>query len=158
MADAKVITDLSGAYRQPAERPRLLDSERRWFTRTGDVHKGPYSSKVLARSIRSGVLRRTSLVRAEDETEWRPVYAVDALKPALRPPLTPWTPDRADPRYEARGSYGGGFATGLLGGMLGLLLVFALAKDPDTRLGASVGCAVAFGAWLVLRGLLAHTR
>lgn len=46
----------------------------------------------------------------------------------------------------ARGSFGLGFAIGLFGACIGLGLVFALAKGPDTKKGATVG----FGVFLAL--------
>ena len=46
----------------------------------------------------------------------------------------------------ARGSFGLGFAIGLFGACVGLGLVFALAKGPDTKKGATVG----FGVFLAL--------
>jgi hypothetical protein len=82
-------------YREPDERDRVPDSQRRWFIKQGELQQGPFAAAAISRSVKAGVLRRNSLVRAEDDTEWRPLGTVDALRLALR--LT------AGPRHEVSG-------------------------------------------------------
>jgi hypothetical protein len=151
-------------YREAATREKLPDAERRWFTRQGDEQKGPYTAEVLARSLHSGVLKRTSLVRAEDEPEWRPVHTFAALAAPLK--LTDeggvaprgaaqWSQDprdRHDPTTE--GSYRLGFVAGFLGGIIGFVLVRVIAKGDQTKRGAALG----FGVSLALTAvrLLLH--
>jgi hypothetical protein len=73
-------------YPEPAEVP---DSKRHWFIRHGDSQDGPFAAHVIVRSQRAGVLRGSSLVRAEDETQWRQLGSVRALRP--RPPVAQCT-------------------------------------------------------------------
>jgi hypothetical protein len=128
-------------YREPGQRPKLSEAERRWFTRQGDVEKGPYAADVLARSVKSGVLKRTSLVRAEDETEWRAVHTVDVLMAEVKAPRgAGWTHDSRDAvAPEDVGSFGLGFAAGLFGGIIGLILVRLIAKGRETKNGVIAG-------------------
>ena len=144
-------------YRAPGERPRLPDSDRRWFTRQGDVEKGPYEADILARSVKSGVLKRTALVRAEDEAEWRPVHAVDVLMAAVKAPRgAGWTTDSRDGAVpEQPGSFGWGFVAGFFGGIIGLVLVRVLAKTQETKTGATAGFMVGLGMGVLYRVVLA---
>jgi hypothetical protein len=48
------------------------------------------------------------------------------------------------------GSFGLGFLAGFFGGCIGLILVYAIAKGPQTKKGAGVGFAVQ----LVVGGML----
>jgi hypothetical protein len=138
-------------YREPGARPKLPDGDRRWFTRKDDVEQGPFTAEVLSRSLRSGLLKRTSLVRAEDETEWRPVSSVAILMAAESPVRgAGWTPDPRDGTETGPGSFGAGFAAGFFGGIIGFILVRWLAKGEDTKKGAAVG----LGVGLVVGGLL----
>ena len=147
-------------YREPSPRPELPDDQRRWFTKQGDESKGPYTRDVLARSLRSGVLKRTSLVRAEGEPEWRAIYTVPALVAAASPVGTAkpagWTPDPRDVVDPgADGSFGGGFAAGFFGGVIGLVIVRVMAKGAQTKTGATVGFAVGLFVGILVR-VLAH--
>jgi hypothetical protein len=73
-------------YREPGEREKVPDSERRWFTRHGDSVGGPFDPAAILRSVEAGLLRSESLVRAEDDTEWRALGSVDALRPVHADP------------------------------------------------------------------------
>jgi hypothetical protein len=141
-------------YRAQGARPKLTDAERRWFTKQGDAVKGPYPAESLARSLKGGVLKPSSLVRAEDEVEWRPLRTVDAVMDAVRGPKGPgWTPDPrvgAETQERFAGNLQRGFAAGFVGGLLGLILVLLLARGHETKRGAVFG----FGLQLVFGILL----
>jgi len=135
-------------YREPGVRPKLTDEERRWFTKQGDREMGPYALDALVRSVKSGMLKQSALVRAEDETEWRPLRTVDAVTEAIRGPSPGWTKDVGAeapvPEMFTGGSFGSGFAAGFVGGLVGWILVLALAKGYETKRGASAGFALQF--------------
>jgi hypothetical protein len=90
------------------------------------------------------MLKGTSLVRAEDGAEWRPIASVEALMGALRAPV-PRTPAtfEPDPREGAdpalAGNFWGGFAAGFFGGCIGLGLVLLIAKGAQTKRGVLYG-------------------
>jgi hypothetical protein len=56
------------------------------------------------------------------------------------------------PSYIApvQGSIGLGFVAGFFGGCIGLILVYAIAKGPDTKKGAGIG----FAAQIVVGGVM----
>lgn len=56
------------------------------------------------------------------------------------------------PNYMApvQGSIGLGFLAGFFGGCIGLILVYAIAKGPDTKKGAGIG----FAAQIVVGGVM----
>jgi hypothetical protein len=144
-------------YRAQGERPKLTDEERRWFTKQGDVVKGPYPTDALVRSVKNGMLKRTALVRGEDEVEWRPLGEVAALTEAIRGPRAGWT---ADPRDGAvieapPGTFAGGFAAGFFGGLIGLIVVHAVAKSAETKRGANVGFFVQLAVGIACRVAMA---
>ncbi|MGD0526482.1 MAG: DUF4339 domain-containing protein [Polyangiaceae bacterium] len=152
------MTEPAAPYREPGARAPLSDAERRWFTRKGDVEKGPYALDVLTRSIKSGVLKRTSLVRAEDETQWRPVHEVPAIMAAVNPKVAAgWTHDArphdgGDGSGEGGGgSFGLGFASGFFGGIIGFVLVRGLATGDDTKKGAAYGLGLGLIIGAVIR-------
>jgi hypothetical protein len=130
-------------YREQGERPALDPSLRRWFTKQGDAEKGPYDEAALVRAVKRGMLSARTLVRAEDQTEWRPLADVEQLAKKTAPkPLgrqnAAFDPER-DIHPDARGDFGLGLAAGLLGGCIGLVLVEALAKGNETKRGARFG-------------------
>jgi len=143
-------------YRHPDVRPPLTDAERRWYTRQGDVEKGPYTADMVALSVKRGMLKRTALVRAEDETEWRPLGSVDVLVAAVggASVLRKGTADQREwsvPVLE--GTFLGGFAAGFLGGIIGYIVVRLIAKGTETRRGLAVGFGIHAGIWIVLRAI-----
>ena len=139
-------------YRDKAERPPLHPDCRRWFTKQGDAEKGPYDEEAIVRAVKTRLLRTTTLVRAEDETEWRPLAQVERLRDKLAPEKTarPFDPDR-DLHQQTGGSFGAGFAAGLFGGCIGLILVEALAKGPETKRGGRTGFVAQVLVGVVLR-------
>jgi hypothetical protein len=42
-------------YREPGEREKVPDSERRWFTRHGESVGGPFEPAIILRSIEAGL-------------------------------------------------------------------------------------------------------
>jgi hypothetical protein len=134
-------------YREKGERPPLPAELRRWY----NLEKGPFDEDILRRSLKSGKLKSTTLVRAEDETTWRPIGDVAALLPkapaAFRSELDP----RRDLVSPDVGSFGLGFAAGLFGGCIGALVVMGVAKGSSTKQGALVGAIVQLFVVTVLR-------
>ena len=65
-------------YREPGNRPGSVPA-RRWYVKHGDVEKGPFSAKTIARSVKGGTLHRASLVRVAGDSDWRPLGSVPAL-------------------------------------------------------------------------------
>jgi hypothetical protein len=146
-------------YRRPDERPALTDAERRWFTKHGDAEeKGPYAADVIVSSLKTGMLKATTLVRAEDGADWRPISSVDALMGVLRAgvPRRRDTFD-IDPREEADpalgGNFLGGFAAGFFGGCIGLGLVLLIAKGAKTKRGVLYGFVTQLFVGVALRAL-----
>jgi hypothetical protein len=134
------------AYREQAERPALSPRERRYFTKSGDVEKGPFPLDALVRGVQSSVLRMSALVRAEDEADWRPLRVL----PELRRALAPLAPRRdARPLYERelvpaeRGNFPGGFAAGFCGCIIGWMIVEGVARGGRTKAAARLGFATA---------------
>lgn len=153
---SKPMSDPPAPYRRPDVRPPLTDAERRWFTKQGDVEKGPFTADVVAVSVKRGMLKRTSLVRAEDETGWRPLGSVDALVAALGgTSLARRGTSDADPREWAalvdEGTFLGGFAAGFIGGIIGYLLVRRIAEGEETKRGALFGFGLQAAIWILLR-------
>jgi hypothetical protein len=143
-------------YRRQGERPPLADTERRWFTKQGDAEKGPYAADVIVSSVKKGLLKGTTLVRAEDGSEWRPISSVDVLTGALRAPIARSRdivapdPRETDVPFEG-GHFFGGLAAGFFGGCIGLGLVLLIAKGPNTRRGVICGFVAQ-----VLVGMMIH--
>lgn len=150
-------------YREPAERPPTPQADRRWLTRTpDDVVKGPYSTEAMQRSIQSGGLKPTTLVRLEDEADWRPVADVAELwsSGALpRPESAPYRQPQYPPpdNREAfaamtAGSFGGGFCAGFFGGCIGLVIVLSMSSTgSETKRGAKIGFVVQMVVGVVVR-------
>jgi hypothetical protein len=140
------------AYREQGERPPLPIDCRRWFTKQGDAEKGPYDEDALVRAVATKLLKPTTLVRAEDETEWRPLVQVEHLRKKMTPERTrrPFDPER-DLHPEAHGSFGAGFAAGFFGGCIGFFLVLAMAKGEETKRGARFGFIAQIGVGALFR-------
>jgi hypothetical protein len=68
-----------------------MSDARRWFTKARGLEKGPFEPDALRRSLRAGTVKRTTLVRAEDEQDWRPLHAVREILQAQLPPEPPRT-------------------------------------------------------------------
>jgi len=86
---------MSDPYRKPVERPRPPSQAPRWYTKSGDVEKGPFEVDAIKRSLKEGYIRSTALVRREDQTEWHPITelsrfgATSAASAPLSPTTTP---------------------------------------------------------------------
>jgi len=151
-----------GPYRAPGERPKLQAADRRWFTRQGSTEKGPYRASVLASSVKDGRLKETTLVRAEDGTEWRPLHQVDPIASILKEPFPGAGAAPSSRRRGAapapEGTLGGGFAAGFFGGIIGLIIVLWVSKGPATRRGAALGLLAQFivGFFLQVVRLSSH--
>ena len=57
-----------------------------------------------------------------------------------------------------QGNFGLGFVAGFFGGCIGLILVYAIAKGPQTKKGAGVGFATGIVIGAVIRIILAASR
>jgi hypothetical protein len=139
-------------YREKAERPPIPVDARRWYTRQGDVEKGPYDEAALVHAVKTKMLRATTLVRAEDETEWRPFSQVERLAKKTTSGggrrRAEFDPER-DLSPSARGSFGQGFAAGFFAGIIGYLLVLGFAKGAETKRGALMGFLAQIGVGIV---------
>lgn len=139
-------------YREKAERPPIPAALRRWYTKNGDVEKGPFDAEVLASSLEGGRIKTTTLVRAEDGTEWQRITDVKALVPKPPPAALPADFDERRHGMPAQlGTFGGGFAAGFFGGLIGLLIVLAVAKGEATKRGARIGFGCQIAAGILLR-------
>ena len=126
-------------YRKPGEPAPIPRELRRWFTKSDAGTKGPFEASALLLSLKEGYLKATTLVRAEDEVEWRPlggVYELAVERPA-RPRSSSALPEPAT-RLAPMGSYAGGFLLGIFLGLLGLIIAF-IRREPETRRGARNG-------------------
>ncbi len=131
---------MTDPYRKQAERPQIPKELRRWYTKAGEIAKGPFDAAAIARSYRDGYLKGTTLVRAEDEAEWRPLSKIKELTiqaaspppPSLRggPPLSSATSE-----VRTGGTFWGGFAAGVLAGLLAVIIVYVTKTEPETRRG-----------------------
>jgi hypothetical protein len=108
-------------YREPANRPGSVPA-RRWYVKHGDVEKGPFTAKMVARSVKGGTLHRASLVRVAGDSDWRPLGSVPALISTVHkrapgahddPRETEWALAQRDGHRATIGS-----ALMLLGGLL----------------------------------------
>ena len=141
------------AYREQGERPPVPASLRQWYTKSEDgAEKGPFELKALARAFRKGTIRPETLVRPEDESEWRRAADVKAIAKKRRPKLgrADYDPAR-DAAQVVYGSFGAGFAAGFFGGCIGWLLVQTLAHGEETKRGARIGFAAQCGVGLAMR-------
>ena len=70
----------------------------------------------------------------------------------VQPPQQPFG---MQPNYIApvQGSIGLGFLAGFFGGCIGLILVYAIAKGPDTKKGAGIGFAAQIVVGAVMRAM-----
>jgi hypothetical protein len=149
---------VEGPYRKPGERAAVPANERRWFTKTGDVEKGPFDEKVLIRSVRNGLLNPKTLVRPEDVPEWQPLSTIERLAKQTAPALVRHSDPQSADAGEPRGSFGAGLAAGLFGGVIGLALVSLIAKGTDTKRGARLGFLVQVGIGILLRLIALTSR
>ncbi|WP_394827136.1 DUF4339 domain-containing protein [Pendulispora albinea] len=142
-------------YRETAERPKLAPEERRFFTKRDDVEKGPFERGALLRAIRAGKLHRATLVRAEDESEWRPLSYVKQIDAEVAPaPKVEFDAARHLLHDEDSGSFGKGIVIGLLGGCGGWILAEIFAKGRETKRGARIGFVVQLVGGIFLRLVL----
>ena len=125
-------------YRKPGERPSVPRELRRWYTKSGDVEKGPYEAAAIRTSLKEGHLRPTTLVRAEDETEWRPASEVTDITrgaaPRAKPPAPPVAPivpaDDGSSKTLVYGALACGLTyVGLVFGILGIRLARRQLRD-----------------------------
>jgi hypothetical protein len=139
-------------YRKPGEPAPIAKEHRRWFTKSNDVEKGPFETSAVRRSLRDGYIKKTTLVRAEDEREWRPLSSVPELggPPVVRIPRAKLVEEDPPLHPVPLGTFWGGFAATLFFGLLALIIVLVSTKAPDTRRGAvrgyltRIGLSIAF--------------
>lgn len=120
---------MSEPYRKPGEPAAVPRETRRWFTKSGDVVKGPFELVALRRSLKEGYIKRTTLVRPEDETEWRPISeATDVVRGVAPRPksapvaLAPVAPVDDGAKLLIYGALSCGLAyVGLVFGIIGLV-------------------------------------
>ncbi len=146
-------------YRKPGEPARVPKDLRRWYTKPGDVEKGPYDALAIHRSLKEGYVKPTTLVRAEDELEWRPLSSVrELVSPGvLRPTgavLARAAHERSEPPPPPRGNYWAGFAVSLVAGLIGLVIILVASKETETRRGALPGFLTRIGLTVVLVALM----
>jgi hypothetical protein len=132
--------------RRPHRAPTSPDAGRRWFMRKGGDEQGPYTTEMLLRSFHYGSIKRTTLIRAENETEWRPLStSLDLIAPSdtdtsgeesVRPVLRT---DQEVIEYREPGSFGLGLAAGFFGGIIGFALIRWMARGEKTKAGAALG-------------------
>jgi GYF domain 2 len=142
-------------YREKGERPPIPPGLRRWFTKSGDLEKGPFDEKALLASLKNGLIKSTTLVRGEGDVQWQRIGDVKELAPktapiAFRSDFDP----RRNGAVENEGSFGAGFAAGFFGGILGMILVLAMAKGPATKQGARIGFVVQIFIGVLVRVML----
>jgi hypothetical protein len=132
-------------YRKPGEPAPIAKDLRRWFTKSNDVEKGPFEALAVRRSLREGYIKSKTLVRAEDEREWRELSSVPELSgraplPVARAPRVEDAPEWVQPAQPVPiGSFWGGFAATLFFGLLALVIVLVSTKATETRRGAIRG-------------------
>ena len=151
------MADPEALYREPAARPLLLDAERRWFTKHGDVERGPYDADALMRSVKRGFLSPNSIVRAEDETVWRPLSRVAYLSRSLPAAPSGSVDFPSQLNAEPPGRLALGFCAGFFGGCIGALAIQVMATGKATNQGAWAGffAQIAFSLFVKFV-LLAH--
>jgi hypothetical protein len=139
-------------YRQQAEPSPIPKELRRWYTKQNDVEKGPFDRRAIARSLRDGRLRPTTLVRGEFEIEWHPLESVAELRPKTDPNRFRRDFDPSRDLQHATGTFGGGFAAGFFGGLIGYLIVRVVSKGQEETLrGARLGFFVQVVVGVILR-------
>lgn len=146
-------------YRKPGEPAPVPRHLRRWYTKAGDVEKGPYDAFAIHGSVKDGYLKSATLVRAEDELEWRPLSSVrELVSPGVRRPTGELLPrfgrEEREPPQAPRGNYWAGFAVSLVAGLLGLVIILVASKESETRRGALPGFLVRIGLTVVLVALM----
>ncbi len=70
---------MNDPYRKPGERAPIPPHLRLWLTKSGDVVKGPFDVEAIRQSFKDGYIKSSTLVRAEDEAEWRPLSEVKEI-------------------------------------------------------------------------------
>ena len=128
-------------YRKPGEPAPVPKEHRRWFTKSNDVEKGPFEASAVRRSLREGYIKKTTLVRAEDEREWRELSSVPELgaQPVVNIPRMKPASDDGPAQPIPLGSFWGGFAATIFFGLLALVIVLVSTKATETRRGAIRG-------------------
>jgi hypothetical protein len=149
------VDDQPTPYRDKGERRPLAEDERRWLTKQGDVEKGPFDRDTLVRAVKAGRLRPTTLVRAEDETDWRPFASIESLNRGATPAVMAEYDERAALMPSAQGHFGLGLVIGFFGGCLGAIIVQVTSTGPQTKKGAWAGFGLQFAVGVVLRVILA---
>lgn len=131
--------DVTLPYRKPGEPAPIPRELRRWFTKSNASEKGPFEASAILLSLKEGYLKTTTLVRAEDETEWRPLGGVYELAVERAScPRSPSAPRGPAPRLAPSGSYAGGFLLGIFLGLLGMIIAY-VRREPEARRGARNG-------------------
>lgn len=147
------------AYREPGKRKKIPKKLRNWFIQNADgTEKGPFEYDSLISSCKDDRLKPTTLVRPEDETEWRPLKTLldkeadKALKKASAAGhVTAGRSYSGDSDYEDPGNFGAGLLAGLCCGILGFLVVTVTAKGSETKRGARWGLIIQFALGILVR-------
>jgi hypothetical protein len=154
-----VSNETDAPYREPGERPALSDETRRYFTKNGDVVKGPYDHEAIVRSLKSGRMKLSTLVRGEDEEEWRPAGTDPRFARTKTAPTGRGMTHDDRAAIVEQGSFVAGFAAGFFGGCIGAFLVATLATGSETKRGAWIGFIAQACLGIVLRlALMSHSQ
>jgi hypothetical protein len=145
--DATLVSMSATPYRKPGEPAPIAKEHRRWFTKSNDVEKGPFEASAVRRSLRDGYIKPATLVRAEDEREWRELSSIPELtgRAVVRSPRIHRVEEALPVQPVPLGSFWGGFAATIFFGLLALVIVLVSTKAPDTRRGAIRGYLTRIG-------------
>jgi hypothetical protein len=138
-------------YRSAAAKEQLPDDQRRYFTKRGDVVKGPFEPDVLADAVRRGKVKPSTLARAEGDAEWTQISEMRWLHAPVRTARFGEQGFNARAAFPDNGSFVLGFFAGLVGGCIGAILVQVLAKGSDTKRGAWFGFVIQAIAGTIIR-------
>ena len=144
-------------YREPAKRKKIPRRLRKWFVQNPDgTERGPFEYGALISSGRAERLKPSTLVRAEDETEWQPLSRLqekEDARVAKQKSDLGFADDGASSANEAEdpGNFGAGLVAGLCCGLIGFLVVSLTSKGRETKRGARWGLMIQFGIGILLR-------
>lgn len=144
------------AYREPGKRKKIPKKLRSWFIQNPDgTEKGPFEYDSLISSGKADRLKPATLVRPEDEQEWRPLKTLldkEAAKDSKKAGhVTEGRSRSGDANYEEPGNFGAGLIAGLCCGILGFLVVQVAAKGTETKRGARWGFMIQLALGLAVR-------
>lgn len=154
-------------------------SSERYFVRSGDRDKGPFTLEQLRDAVAQTAISSSATVRAEGETEERPLADLLRGRPKAEDASPSPRQRRSRPRRRASldlddvyappaadepvapagaierepGNYWLGFALGFFGGCIALVL--SGSAKPETRKGIITGFGVGLALGLLLRVIAA---